>query len=136
MKFISSAVAVLLLASQAMGSELYCPVSAKVNTTIAGQDGYFIRYNEEKLSQSQFAVIVRDRGDVGTEVGRCSFVSTEGRVTCDFYPVDFVSRDTATGHRKYYYLRGQFDVQVFETGDFVENNGRGSIATGRCEERY
>jgi hypothetical protein len=123
-------------ANQAMGSELFCPVSAKVDTTRWGQDGYFIRYTEEQLRQLQFAVIVRDRGDDGTEVGRCSFISTEGRVTCDFYKIDFVSRDSATGHRKYYYLRGQFDVQVFGSGDFVENNGRGSIATGRCEERY
>lgn len=125
-----------LCASQAMSSELYCLVSAKVTTSIPGQDGYFIRYTDEQLSQAQYSVIVRDRGDAGSEVGRCSFQAGAGRVTCDFYKVDFVARDTFVGHLKYYYLLGQFDVQVFASGDFVENNGRGSIATGKCEERY
>ena len=123
-------------ASQAISSELYCLVSAKVTTSMPEQDGYFIRYTEEQLSQSQYSVIVRDRGDAGSEVGRCSFEAGAGRVTCDFYKVDFVARDAFVGHLKYYYLQGQFDVQVFASGDFVENNGRGSIATGKCEERY
>jgi hypothetical protein len=48
--------------------------------------------------------------------------------------VDFVARDAFVGHLKYYYLQGQFDVQVLASGDFVENNGRGSIATGWCEK--
>lgn len=124
-----------LSASQAMGSELYCLVSAKVTTSIPGKDGYFIRYTDEQLSKAQHSVIVRERGDAGSEVGRCSFDAGAGLVTCDFYKVDFVARDAYVGHLKYYYLDGQFDVQVFASGDFVENNGRGSIATGRCEKR-
>ena len=32
---------------------------------------------------------------------------------------------------KYYYFLGQFDVQVFLDGSFIENNGRGALAFGR-----
>ena len=125
-----------LCASQAASGELYCLVSAKVTTSILGEDGYFIPYTDEQLSQAQYSVIVRDRGDSASEVGRCSFEQVANRVTCDFYKVDFVASDAYTGHIKYYYLQGQLDVQIFSSGDFVENNGRGSIATGRCEKRY
>jgi hypothetical protein len=38
--------------------------------------------------------------------------------------------------RKYYVFAGQFDVQLFENSmTFIENNGRGSIAMGKCSLR-
>ena len=35
--------------------------------------------------------------------------------------------------KKYYVFRSQFDVQVFSDLSFLENNGRGDIAYGKCE---
>lgn len=31
------------------------------------------------------------------------------------------------------YFRGQFDVQLFTNLYFIEKNGRGDIATGKCK---
>ena len=54
------------------------------------------------------------------------------RDTCDTYEVDRVETDRFTGIAKYYYFRGQFDLQVFPDGAFVENNGRGLVSFGHC----
>jgi len=42
---------------------------------------------------------------------------------------------TQIGHiAKYYYFDGQFDVQIFPNLSFIENNGRGDIAFGKCRK--
>ena len=123
---------VCFFASQAASAELQCPVSAKSDVERIGQEGFFVQYTQEQMSLYQYSVIIRDNGDEGSEVGRCSYQTSAGRVTCDFYDVDYVSRDIFTDHRKFYYFSGQFDVQVFGSGKFVENNGRGTFAYGDC----
>ena len=64
---------------------------------------------------------------------RCSFSSLAGAVTCDSYDVDHIERDSMGGD-KYYYFRGMFDVQIIASL-FIENNGRGGIAFGNCEDK-
>ena len=45
---------------------------------------------------------------------------------------DLVFPDEYQKIKKYYRFRGQFDVQLFPSLFFVENNGRGGIAFGKC----
>ena len=53
-------------------------------------------------------------------------------MTCDRYPMDKVVLDENVKIKKYYLFRSQFDVQLFADLLFIENNGRGGIAFGRC----
>lgn len=103
--------------------EYFCPVSKK-------QD-FDNSYSLEQLSNSMFSVKVNHRDNLAT-ISRCSYVSSQGKVTCDDYQVDYIHKDTNVGHVKYYYFNGQFDLQVFSNLDFIENNGRGSIGFGSC----
>lgn len=87
-------------------------------------------YSQEQLEELQFSARVNLTDET---LSRCSFVQSEGRVTCDTYPLDRM--EVAAGYVdivKYYYFRGQFDLQIFNGSSFVENNGRGSIASGNC----
>lgn len=87
-------------------------------------------YSQEQLEELQFSVRVNLTDET---LSRCSFVQSAGRVTCDTYPLDRM--EVAAGYVdivKYYYFRGQFDLQIFDGSSFVENNGRGSIASGNC----
>jgi hypothetical protein len=63
---------------------------------------------------------------------RCSFAPSAERVTCDRYQVDKGVFDENVKIKKYYVFRSQFDVQLFSNLLFIENNGRGGIAYGRC----
>lgn len=122
----------LAVALPAQGEQLVCRVSAKVDSSRYGEDDFFVQYSKTELERLQFSVLIDDRGDAGSEVGRCSFEESVNRVTCDVYSVDYIARDSYVGHRKYYYFHGQFDVQVFANNTFIENNGRGSFAYGFC----
>jgi len=46
--------------------------------------------------------------------------------------VDHESTDKFASARKLYFFDGQFDLQIFRDGRFVENNGRGTISFGEC----
>ncbi|WP_281970147.1 MULTISPECIES: hypothetical protein [unclassified Polynucleobacter] len=60
--------------------------------------------------------------------------SYECKVTCDRYSVDRVEVDKFVGIKKFYFFKGQFDVQLFPDMNFVENNGRGGVSYGKCEK--
>jgi len=104
-------------------SPLVCRVKKKIDSERA--------YSQDDLNRFQFTVEVLPAG-AKSKLRRCSYSPSAGHVTCDEYEADYEVRDMATGIRKLYYYRGQFDVQVFPNGTFVENNGRGSIAFGTC----
>ena len=91
------------------------------------------KYSEKQIKESRFSVLIIDN-DEDTIIKRCSFVKLDNAVTCDEYEADYKNIDSVVGHRKYYYFRGQFDVQIFSNMNFVENNGRGSVAFGKCEK--
>lgn len=93
-------------------------------------------YTQEKLNRYNWQVIIEDNSkqkDTKTILRRCSVEPSSGKFTCDSYIADWQITDSAVGHRKYYYFRGQFDVQLFSNSTFIENNGRGGLAKGRCE---
>lgn len=112
-----------LITSQALSSDYFCPVSSKT-------DGRK-EYSATELAEGQYSVRMSER-DGEIIIFRCSYSPSRKVVDCDDYQADHVEVDQHTGIRKYYYFRGQFDVQVFPNGGFIENNGRGSIATGTC----
>ena len=60
------------------------------------------------------------------------FAMSAGKITCDSYDVDRVEVDPVVRIKKFYVFGSQFDVQLFPDLTFVENNGRGGIAFGRC----
>ena len=88
-------------------------------------------YTAQQLSKSQFSVLIEEIRD-SSFLSRCSFVSSEGKVTCDRYKVDRVSFDKYVNIKKYYVFDSHFDVQLFSNLTFIENNGRGDIAYGKC----
>lgn len=88
-------------------------------------------YSAANLAKYKPRVIVQSNPDAAY-LARCSYSSIEGKETCDTYKVDRTERDDNVGIVKYYYFRGQFDVQVTAQLEFIENNGRGTISTGKC----
>ena len=88
-------------------------------------------YTAEQVEKGQFSVKIEESGS-GTFVSRCSFSPSTNRVTCDRYQGDKVMFDENLKIKKYYVFRSQFDVQLFPDLSFVENNGRGGIAYGKC----
>jgi hypothetical protein len=130
-----SAQLVLVAAAMTLGvvtasaKELRCVVVEKVGTP----EGTLSSHPPKDIMKLSYAVIIRDKGADGSEIGRCSYSSSASRVTCNFYAVDRIERDTEVGHVKYYHFARQFDVQIFADMRFIENNGRGELASGTCE---
>ena len=89
-------------------------------------------YSQSQLQKGQFSVLVEERGN-SAFLTRCSFAYSSQKVTCDRYEVDKVVFDENVKIKKFYVFRSQFDVQVFYDLFFIENNGRGDIAFGKCE---
>ena len=90
-------------------------------------------YPAEQLKSMQFSLRLDTEAQT---ISRCSFQKSVTAVTCDTYNIDKVT--LAGGFvdiKKYYYFTGQYDLQIFNNSEFVENNGRGSIATGICTQQ-
>ena len=106
------------------GAVFECPVTSKLES-----DGFV--YGEERLQSMQASVVIHD--GVQPALERCSYAPSQGRVTCDRYPVDHVAYDENVDLKKFYVFSSQFDVQLFSNLRFVENNGRGGISFGTCK---
>ena len=89
-------------------------------------------YSESGIQKGQFSVLVEER-DGSAFLSRCSFDYSSQKVTCDRYEVDKIAFDENVKIKKYYVFRSHFDVQIFSDLFFVENNGRGDIAFGKCK---
>jgi len=88
-------------------------------------------YSRSHIEKGQFSVLVEEKAS-SAFLSRCSFSPSDQKVTCDRYEVDKIVFDENVKIKKYYVLRSHFDVQVFPDLSFVENNGRGDIAFGKC----
>jgi hypothetical protein len=115
--------ACLLFAMPAFAVEYECKVERKLDTERP--------YTSEQIQKGQFSVRIEESGN-SARVSRCSSSASAKKVTCDRYQMDKVVFDENVKIKKYYLFRSQFDVQVFSDLFFVENNGRGGIAFGRC----
>ncbi len=108
-------------------TEYNCIVDHKI-------DGKYI-YTIERLEKEQYSVRINESGSE-IFISRCSYSPSAKKITCDEYKMDEVSVDNNINAKKYYLYRSQFDVQVFFNDlSFIENNGRGSIAFGKCSLR-
>jgi len=87
-------------------------------------------YTANKIEKGQFSVKIEEGG--GAFISRCSLTPSANKITCDRYQVDKVVFDEKVRIKKYYVFQSQLDVQVFSNLSFVENNGRGGIAYGKC----
>ena len=130
MKTVLASLAVTLLATSAHAAEYECTVKRKLNAEN--------EYKLGQLMQAKFSVRIIDNGATA-QISRCSFASSEGKVTCDTYDVDRIEVTSRAGKevaiKKFYHFASNLDVQVFlDVPDmwFVENNGRGDIAYGHC----
>ena len=118
----------VLLTSMAtsLSAEVFiCSVNHKVELL----DGFV--YPTERLLASQFEVRIDTSLNL---MSRCSVPPYATQSTCDVYHIDHTERSQTSLSTiiKYYYLNGQYDVQVFGDGKFIENNGRGGLASGVC----
>ena len=89
-------------------------------------------YSSQEIRSAELQIIVRDSGKKAS-LGRCSFSSSEGRVACKFSNVDKIVRDDQTGMSKFSSYRAKFDVELYSDGSFLERDGQGSIAYGKCQ---
>jgi hypothetical protein len=121
--FTAVVAAMAIVPNTAFAEDLECVVERKFN--VQGER------SAADLARWQFSVrIVQLPSSVVLQ--RCSWSSAQERITCDSYEADRVEVAPGSGIRKFYSFAHQFDVQVWPTGEFVENNGRGSIAFGTC----
>jgi len=115
----------LLLFPTIVYSTIYeCKVSRKV-----GPENIV---SESELKKWMFSIKIYDT--TKPELERCSFSLSQNKVTCDKYQVDRVEVDKWVGIKKFYFFKGQFDVQLFSDLSFIENNGRGGVSYGKCEK--
>ncbi len=103
--------------------EYNCLVTKKFNSNH--------EYTENEISNSQFSVLIEENKTT-SYLSRCSFVKSVEKVTCDRYEVDKISLDNYVNIKKYYVFSSHFDMQIFSNLTFIENNGRGDIAYGKC----
>lgn len=123
---LKSAAVLLTSAATSLSAEVFiCNVNSKVEFL----DGFI--YPAERLLASQFQVRIDTSLNM---MSRCFVPPYATQSTCDVYQIDHTERSQTSSSTivKYYYLNGQFDVQVFGDGKFIENNGRGGLASGVC----
>ncbi|WNG34168.1 hypothetical protein F0U61_11435 [Archangium violaceum] len=118
---------VLLISSSvtAVAADYRCTVERKV-------DFNNYEYTAAQLKKFKFSNLVEETEE-GSFVSRCSFAPSKGEVTCDRYKVDRVDVDPSVKIKKLYVFRSQFNLQIFPSLDFIEDNGRGSVSYGRCQ---
>lgn len=114
----------LYLPSLVVAAEYSCKVEKKFDPENS--------YAEDYIEKWQFSVKIEERNS-NAFLSRCSFSTSANKVTCDRYQVDKVVFDENVKIKKYYVFSSQFDVQLFSNLSFIENNGRGSIAYGKCK---
>lgn len=113
----------LFQSSFAYASTYDCKVTRKVSSAEI--------LNKSDLEKLKFSIRIHDISK--PELERCSLVTSQNKVTCDKYLVDKVETDEYVDIKKFYYFKGQFDVQLYPDMRFIENNGRGVISYGKCE---
>jgi len=113
-----------IVCSSALADTFDCRVEQKYNSIGAYPVGNLVEFQPRVLLD-----VTKD----GTYLSRCSISLVAGGVeTCETYTVDRIVVDKRVGISKYYYFEGQFDMQVWPSGQFIENNGRGSVSFGSC----
>ena len=114
----------IFISTNVFSSSYECKVTRKLDSETI--------YSSSHIEQYKFSVKIKD--EPKPELERCSYSPSQNKVTCDKYSVDRLEVDKFVGIKKFYFFKGQFDVQLFPDMNFVENNGRGGISYGKCEK--
>jgi hypothetical protein len=65
-------------------------------------------------------------------MSRCSYAERVRRVACVDFELGRIVLDRFIKAKKYDDFGGRYDIQIWPTLEFVENNGRGIISYGKC----
>lgn len=126
----------LLIAGNAQAVEYHC-----IATMAADSSG---EWAKDRINKWKPSTIIKHYGRASQKpstISRCSYSQIEGKRTCDTYEIDHYETTGVSVALmfidKFYYYRGQMDVQIFiTTGEkvsgYIENNGRGTIYRGNC----
>ncbi len=126
MKKIIPLIALMFIAFSHAGT-FECKVEKKYSADLS------VIQTKQEIEKFNFTIKVQEAQD--TTVKRCSFAPSQNAVTCDTYTVDRVefTNTQFVKIKKFYVTNSQYDIQIFEDLSFIENNGRGSIAYGKCK---
>lgn len=116
----------VLIAQTAFAATYECKVDKKYAADLT------VIQSKEEVEKSKFKLTIKESPKF--TIDRCSFAPSQNAMTCDILEPDRV-KFTNTQYvkiKKFYVTKSQYDVQIFENLSFVENNGRGSIASGKC----
>ena len=102
--------------------ELECIVDRKLEREL--------EYSRDRIDEMRWSLIIQHHDEEYATISRCDALAP-----CDENRIDHFEFDRFVNASKYYFFRGQYDVQVFTDGRFIENNGRGTLAFGRCGEK-
>ena len=123
---VMSIFALALMGVGAEATEIYfCEVTKKFNSEYI--------YTMDQLKKYRFSTIVLDYGDK-FEIKRCS-IGFIGKDSCEEYHELSRVYNSKGNIRKYYFIPGFYDMQIFGNRNFVENNGFGDISFGVCSVR-
>ena len=126
MKKIIPLIALMFVAFSQAGT-FECKVEKKYSADLS------VIQTKQEVEKSNFNIKVQEAQE--TTVKRCSFAPSQNAVTCDTYTADRVefTNTQFVKIKKFYVTNSQYDIQIFEDLSFIENNGRGSIAYGKCK---
>ena len=116
----------LFIAQTAYAATYECKVDKKYAADLS------VIQSKEEVEKSKFKITIKEGSKVTLD--RCSFAPSQNAVTCDSYEPDRIefTNTQFVKIKKFYVTKSQYDFQIFENLTFVENNGRGSIASGKC----
>lgn len=120
----TSVIVLALYAPNLAAAEYDCIVEKKIDSENM--------YTSHQIEKGKFSVKIEDNGG-DAFASRCSFSASANNATCDRYQIDKVVFDEKVKIKKYYVFLPQYDVQLFSDLSFVENNGRGGVAYGKCQ---
>jgi hypothetical protein len=115
-----------LMTSTSYAATYECKVEKKYAADLS------VIQSKEEVEKSKFKIIIKEGSKVTLD--RCSFAPSQNAVTCDTLEPDRVefTNTQFVKIKKFYVTKSQYDFQIFENLVFVENNGRGAIASGKC----
>ena len=115
-----------LMTQSAYAATYECKVDKKYAADLS------VIQSKEEVEKSKFKITIKEGAKVTLD--RCSFAPSQNAVTCDTLEPDRVefTNTQFVKIKKFYVTKSQYDFQIFENLIFVENNGRGSIASGKC----
>jgi hypothetical protein len=113
-----------LAATPSYAVEYFCKVERKFNAER--------QYTVQEIEKWKFSARLEEIGNKAF-VSRCSYVPSVNNLTCDRYEIDKFVFDQNVNLKKFYVFSSQYDFQLFANLNFIENNGRGDIAYGKCQ---